>query len=51
MRLSTESVALRTLDALHISLALSDAATRVITFDVRMANAAALHGLHIVDLL
>src|SRR5262245_54903945 len=38
--LSTESVPLRTLDALHISLALSGTATRVVTFDVRMAQAA-----------
>jgi predicted nucleic acid-binding protein len=48
--LATESVPLRTLDSLHISLALSGAATHVITFDVRMAEAAALHGLHIVQL-
>jgi predicted nucleic acid-binding protein len=48
--LSTESVPLRTLDALHISLALSGAATRVVTFDVRMAQAATLHGLDVVDL-
>jgi predicted nucleic acid-binding protein len=48
--LSTESVPLRTLDALHISLALSGAATRVVTFDVRMAQAATLHGLNVVDL-
>ena len=50
MLLSTESVPIRTLDALHIALALSGAATRVITFDSRMASAAALHGLHAVDL-
>jgi predicted nucleic acid-binding protein len=50
MLFSTESVPLRTLDALHIALALSGAATRVITFDAHMANAAALHGLHVVEL-
>jgi predicted nucleic acid-binding protein len=50
MLLSTESIPLRTLDALHIALALSGAATRVITFDSCMANAAALHGLHVVEL-
>lgn len=49
MLLSTGSVALRTLDALHIALALSGSAQRIVTFDVRMADAAALHGLEIVD--
>lgn len=49
MLLSTESVALRTLDALHIALAASGDATRVITFDSRMAEAARLHGLHVVS--
>ena len=39
-----ESVPLRSLDALHMALAFSRAATRVITFDARTANAAALHG-------
>ena len=47
--LSTEFIPLRTLDALHISLALSGGARRLITFDVRMAQAAALHGLRIVE--
>ena len=50
MLLSTESVPLRTLDALHIALAVSGNATHVITFDVRMAEAAVLHGLHVVEL-
>ena len=50
MLLSTESVPLRTLDALHIALALSGAATRIITFDARMADAAALHGLGIAEI-
>jgi predicted nucleic acid-binding protein len=49
--LSIESAPLRTLDALHIALALSGAAERVITFDVRMASAAAVHGLEIVKIV
>jgi predicted nucleic acid-binding protein len=47
---STESVALRTLDALHIALAVTGLAQRVVTFDSRMKAAAALHGLEIVEL-
>jgi uncharacterized protein len=47
---STESVPLRTLDALHIALALSGRAECIITFDARMANAAVVHGLEIVAL-
>jgi hypothetical protein len=50
MLLSTDSVPLRTLDALHIALALSAQARRVVTFDSRMAEAAALHGLEIVPM-
>lgn len=50
MLLTTESIALRTLDALHIALAVSGEATRVITFDGRMEAAAVLHGLHVVRL-
>lgn len=50
MLLSTESVPLRTLDALHIALAMSGEAARVVTFDDRMAEAAVLQGLHIVRL-
>ena len=46
--LSSESVPLRTLDALHIALAISGEAGSVLTFDGRMAEAAALHGLQIV---
>ena len=45
MLLTTESVPLRTLDALHIALALSGGAKGVITFDSRLAEAAAVHGL------
>jgi predicted nucleic acid-binding protein len=50
MLLATESVALRTLDALHIALALAMDAQLLVTFDSRMADAAALHGLEVVDL-
>lgn len=50
MLLSTESVPLRTLDALHIALALSGEAASVVTFDERMAEAAVLQGLQIVRL-
>ena len=48
MLLSADSVALRTLDALHIAIALSAQAQAVITFDLRMAEAAALYGLEII---
>lgn len=48
--LSTEKTPLRTLDALHIALALSGGAARIVTYDVRMAAAATQHGLGIVDL-
>jgi predicted nucleic acid-binding protein len=49
MLLSIESVALRTLDALHVAIALSGQAQSIVTFDLRMADAAALHGLDIVE--
>jgi predicted nucleic acid-binding protein len=48
--LTTETIPLRTLDALHIALAVSGGAMHIVTFDVRMADAAALHGLHVVEL-
>jgi predicted nucleic acid-binding protein len=48
--LSTESVALRTLDAIHVAIALSGSAASLITFDDRMKAAALLHGLEIVEL-
>ena len=48
--LSTLSVSLRTLDALHIALALSGGAGRVLTFDSRMAEATVLQGLQLVEL-
>jgi predicted nucleic acid-binding protein len=40
--LGIDSISLRTLDALHVALALSGSATHVLTFDLRM-RAAALH--------
>lgn len=47
--LHVESVALRTLDALHVALALQGSATNIVTYDARM-RAAALHaGLKVVD--
>ena len=50
MLLSSDSLPLRTLDALHLALALSGAATRMITFDSRLADAAISQGLQIVDI-
>jgi predicted nucleic acid-binding protein len=45
--LSAGTVPLRTLDALHIALALSGDAMSIVTFDVRMEEAAMLHGLRV----
>ena len=45
---ATDAVSLRTLDALHIALAFSGAATHMVTFDRRMAEAAAQTGLRVV---
>ena len=48
--LHVETVNLRTLDALHVALALHGSATYIVTYDARM-RAAALHaGLKAVDL-
>lgn len=47
--LATDARALRTLDALHIALALSGSATYVLTFDRRMRDAAARAGLRTID--
>jgi len=47
--LGTDSLSLRTLDALHIALALSISATHVLTFDRRMREAAVQAGLKIID--
>ena len=46
--LSSEFIPLRTLDALHLALALSAPAAHLITFDARMAEAAISQGLHII---
>ena len=43
------AIPLRTLDALHIALAISGQANALITFDSRMAEAAALYGLTVVQ--
>jgi uncharacterized protein len=40
---------LRTLDALHLALAFGGAATQILTFDVRMRDAAIQAGLDAVD--
>jgi uncharacterized protein len=48
--LATDSVHLRTLDALHLALAFSGAATHVVTFDRRMREAAVQSGLNVIDL-
>jgi uncharacterized protein len=48
--LGVDCVALRTLDALHIALALSGTATHVVTFDLRMREAALQAGLRVVEI-
>jgi hypothetical protein len=48
--LATDSLPLRTLDALHIALAFSGAASHVLTFDRRMGEAAAQAGLNVIEL-
>jgi predicted nucleic acid-binding protein len=48
--LTSQSIPFRTLDALHIALAVSGEAGFIVTFDARMSEAAALHGLKIVRL-
>lgn len=45
-----ESLALRTLDALHLAVALLGAATQLVTYDARMHAAAAHAGLNTVEL-
>lgn len=47
---TTDSVPLRTLDALHIALAFSGAVNYVLTFDRRMGEAAAQTGLSVIEL-
>ncbi len=46
--LNVESVALRTLDALHVALALQGSASYVVTFDARMRDVALHAGLKAV---
>jgi len=48
--LATDSVSLRTLDALHVALALSGAAMHVLTFDRGMRAAALQIGFHVIEL-
>lgn len=48
--LTTESLPLRTVDALHVALAFSGAATHVLTFDRRMRDAATQAGLNVIEL-
>ena len=45
-----ESVALRTLDALHVAAALLGSATYIVTYDARMRTAALHAGLRAIDL-
>lgn len=47
--LSTDSLPLRTLDALHVALALSGATSHMITFDARMRAVALQAGLRVID--
>jgi predicted nucleic acid-binding protein len=47
---TASSLPLRTLDALHLALAFSGAATHVLTFDRRMREAAVQSGLNVIDL-
>lgn len=48
--LHVETVGLRTLDALHVALALRGSATYIVTYDARMRAAALNAGLKAVDL-
>ena|SRR3984885_13812165 len=48
--LATDTVHLRTLDALHLALAFSGEATHMLTFDRRMREAALQCGLNVIDL-
>lgn len=47
--LATESLPLRTLDALHLAVAISGGATHIVTFDRRMRAAAVQSGLQVVE--
>ncbi len=46
---SVESLSLRTLDALHVALALSASATHIGTYDMRMRAAATHAGLKVIE--
>ncbi|MGB6452518.1 MAG: type II toxin-antitoxin system VapC family toxin [Steroidobacteraceae bacterium] len=48
--LGSDSLPLGTLDALHVALALSGAATHVVTFDRRMREAAVQAGLRVIEI-
>ena len=48
--LATTAVPLRTLDALHLALAFSGAATHLLTFDARLREAALQSGLNAIDI-
>jgi len=48
--LATDSLALRTLDALHMALAFSGRATHVLTFDRRMREAVVQAGMNVIDI-
>jgi predicted nucleic acid-binding protein len=48
--LAVSSVPLRTLDALHLALATVSSATHILTFDLRMREAAVHSGLIVVEL-
>jgi hypothetical protein len=48
--LTTTSLPWRTLDALHLALAFSGAATHVLTFDRPTREAAIQTGLNVIDL-
>lgn len=50
LMLTATSVPMRTLDALHLALAFSGAATHLLTFDTRMREAAAQTGLNVISL-
>jgi len=48
--LATDALPLRTLDALHIALAFTGAASHLLAFDRRMQEVAALAGLSVIEL-
>src|SRR5207237_8738440 len=48
--LATDSLPLRTLDALHVALAFSGSASPVVTFDRRLREARGRAGLTVIDI-